>query len=208
MANSLGELLGLGATFAIGAAFFSAVSEEQSALLSAGVMTATGVIEGTIVGWAQGSVLRRAIAGISRRAWVMATVVGAVIAWFLGSLPMLLISFSNGDSSRAIEEPPQAIGLLLAAGLGLVAGLILSAAQWLVLRRYVAKAWWWLPANAVAWAAGMPLLFAGIDLAQTQGSIVGGVIVMAVCIAITGAVVGAIHGVILIALATRYWSRQ
>lgn len=201
IANAIGELLGLGATFAIGAGFFSAVSEEQSALLSAGVMTTAGAIEGAIVGWAQWFVLRRAIVGITRRAWMMATVIGAVIAWFLGSLPALLSSLSSGDTSRAIEEPPQGVVLLLAVGLGLVAGLILSAAQWMVLRRYVAKAWWWLPANAIAWAAGMPILFAGIDLAQTQESIVEQVIVMAVCIAVTGAVVGAIHGVILIALA-------
>jgi hypothetical protein len=52
----------------------------------------------------------------------------------------------------------------------------------------------WLPANALAWAAGMPLIFAGMDLAQKTGSVVSAVAVMTAIIALSGVVVGAIHG--------------
>ena len=125
---------------------------------------------------------------------MIATVLGAVIAWFFGSIPMTMAGLSNPSDAPVAAEPPQALVLLLAAGMGLVAGLILSAAQWRALRNHVAGAWVWLPANALAWAAGMPLIFAGVDLAQKAGSVPGGIVVMAASIALAGAVVGAIHG--------------
>jgi hypothetical protein len=91
--------------------------------------------------------------------------------------------------------------MLMAAGMGLVAGLILASAQWRALRRYTQKAWWWLPANSLAWAAGMPLIFAAIDLAQTSGGVAQGVAIMAGALLLVGALVGAIHGLALVKLA-------
>jgi hypothetical protein len=153
-----------------------------------------------VVGFAQWVVLRHTIQGISWRSWVLATIIGALIAWFFGSIPMTMASLSQPSASTPASEPPQTVVLLLAAGMGLVAGLILSLAQWRVLRKQVKKAWLWLPANALAWAVGMPIIFAAVDLAQQTGSIAGGVMVMAAGITLAGAVVGAIHGPALIYL--------
>ncbi|NIS67671.1 MAG: hypothetical protein GTO12_01575 [Proteobacteria bacterium] len=200
--NSLGELLGLGATLALGATLFSSVTDAQGtgpALLTALLMTATGALEGLIVGWAQWSVLRYAVAGITRRSWVVATIVGAILAWMLGSIPMTVAGLSGASASAVAEEPPQALVLILAAALGLGAGLILSVAQWRVLKGHVNRAWRWLPANALAWAAGMPLIFAGIDLAQKVDQPFYAILAIGSIIAIAGALVGAIHGVALIA---------
>ena len=89
LANALGELVGLGATFAIGFGLFSGLSDIPgigAVLLSAGLMTTTGVLEGGVVGFAQWVVLRHAIQGISWRSWVLATIIGALIAWFFGSI--------------------------------------------------------------------------------------------------------------------------
>lgn len=202
IANSLGELVGLGATLALGTTLFSGVAEMQGvgpALLTAFLMTATGALEGIIVGWAQWSVLRYAITGITRRTWIVATIVGGVLAWMLGSIPMTIAGLSSGSASSVAEEPPQAFVLLLAAALGLGAGLILSVAQWWVLRDHVTRAWRWLPANALAWGAGMPLIFAGIDFAQKLDQIFFAILAMGLIIAIAGAIVGAIHGVALVA---------
>jgi hypothetical protein len=163
-------------------------------------MTVTGVLEGAVVGLAQWFVLRSAIQGVGRRPWVIATILGAVIAWFFGSIPMTLANLSQQPASAAASEPSQGVVLLLAAGMGLVAGLILSVAQWRVLRRHVEKAWLWLPANALAWAAGMPLIFGAVDLAQKAGSALGAIMVMIAGIALAGAVVGAIHGIALLSL--------
>jgi hypothetical protein len=204
LANALGELVGLGATFAIGFGLFSDLSDTPgvgAALLSAGLMTTTGVLEGGVVGFAQWLVLRKAIPGMGWRLWVIATIIGAVIAWFFGSIPMTMMSLSQPTTSTPASEPPQALVLLLAAGMGLVAGLILSVAQWQVLRKQVKKAWLWLPANALAWAAGMPIIFAAVDLAQLADSIGGSVMVMAAGITLAGAIVGAIHGLALLYLA-------
>jgi hypothetical protein len=137
-ANALGELVGLGATFAIGFGLFSGLPDTPgigAALLSAGLMTTTGILEGGVVGNAQWLVLRKAIPGIGWRPWVIATIIGAVIAWFFGSIPMTMISLFQPTTSTSASEPPQALVLLLAAGMGLVAGLILSIVQWRVLRK-------------------------------------------------------------------------
>jgi hypothetical protein len=204
MANALGELVGLGATFAIGFGLFSGLSDIPgigAALLNAGMMTTTGVLEGSVVGSSQWMVLRKTIPSIGWRPWVIATIIGAVIAWFFGSIPMTMMSLSQPTASTPASEPSQTMVLMLAAGMGLIAGAILSVVQWRVLRKQVRKAWLWLPANALAWAVGMPIIFAAVDLAQLADSIGGSVMVMAAGITLAGAVVGAIHGLALIYLA-------
>ena len=204
LANSLGELLGLGATFAIGIGLFSGLAETPgpaAALVTVGLMAATGVLEGAIVGLAQWWVLRDAIPRLTRRAWVWATILGALIAWFLASLSMSFADFSQPTDPSAVSESPQSLVLLVAAGMGLGAGLVLSLVQWRVLRKQVDRAWLWLPANALAWAAGMPLIFAAVDLAQKATSTLGSIAVMAAGIALAGAIVGAIHGRALLYLA-------
>jgi len=211
VANSVGELLGLGATFLIGAGLFAGLSDAPGigpALLTAALMTATGALEGVIVGLAQWIVLGRAIVGIPRRSWVVATAIGGVVAWLFGSIPMTLARLSADAGASTAQEPPQAMVLLMASAMGLVAGVVLSAAQWISFRRQVPRAWRWLPANAIAWAAGMPLIFAGIDLAQKLASRLMVVVVMGVTIALAGSVVGAIHGVALVVLVAEIEARR
>jgi hypothetical protein len=203
-ANSLAELLGLGATFALDILLFTRLGDPQTVLAAAGMIlltTATGAIEGTVVGVLQWSVLRRPFPQVTRRAWVVATVVGAVVAWFLGSLPSTLMGLGSEQSGAASQEPETWLMMLLAAGMGLFLGVILALPQWRVLRRAVKSAWVWLPANAVAWALGMPVIFAAVDLAYNTGAVAGAVAVMAAALALTGAVVGAVHGVALVWLA-------
>jgi hypothetical protein len=206
LANSLAELVGLGATFAIGMGLFSGLDETSGAaptIMSALLMTSSGVIEGVVVGLAQWWVLRDLWPAISWRSWAPATVVGALVAWFLGSLPMTLAGLSGADQGQPVQEPEAAAMTLLAAGMGLVAGLVLAFPQWRVLRTTARRAWLWLPANSVAWAAGMPIIFAAVDLAIERGTVVGGVVTMAVALLVAGAVVGAIHGTALVYLARR-----
>ena len=137
-------------------------------------------------------------------AWVVATVVGAVIAWFLGSLPSTLIDMGGQQTGAASQEPPAIVVSLLAAGMGLFLGAVLGIPQWLVLRRVVKGAWLWIPANCLAWALGMPVIFAMVDRAYAvyaAGSIAGAVVVLAGTLALAGAVVGAVHGLALVKLA-------
>ncbi len=167
-ANSLAELLGLGATFALDILILARVAAAGTALaslLGIVLLAATGAVEGAVVGVMQWSVLRRPFPAIARRAWVLATVVGAVVAWFLGSLPSTLIDMGGQEADAAAQEPPFLVVMLLAAGMGLVLGAVLGYPQYRVLRKAVADAWIWIPANCLAWALGMPVIFASVDRA-------------------------------------------
>lgn len=89
----------------------------------------------------------------------------------------------------------------LAEAMGLGLGLVLAFPQWRVLRTAVPRAWVWLPANAAAWAVGMPIIFALIDLAQRSSSTAVIILTILMGLFITGAVVGAVHGLALVWLA-------
>jgi hypothetical protein len=187
-ANAAGELVGLGAVAA--ALAFLAPRAADAPWFVPGVILLGG-FEGVVVGTAQAWALRRALPRLDARAWIVATTVGAITAWLLGMLPSL---FLGGDTPPPPIDDRQK--LALAAALGLVAGPILAAFQVAELRRHVRGAGWWLAANGVAWAAGMPVLFvaAGSGAGPLRG---------AAFIAAAGAMVGAIHGLALRALVGR-----
>jgi len=200
LANSAAETVGLGGAFLAGYAIVSLVGAREgsvSALLLGGLAIALGMLEGAIVGAAQGLVLRRRLPGLSVRKWVLGTAAGALVAWTLGMLPSTIMSFGPQQAGPAAADIPDLFVYAAAAGLGAVAGTILASAQWLVLRRHVSKAWRWLPANAAAWMVGMPMTFIAADRIQPQTLpvVIGFSILVAVALA--GAVVGAIHGFIL-----------
>ncbi len=184
-ANTLGEIFGLGGTFAVGALAISRLGDQPGVLfvvISFLVAVFSGAIEATIVGFAQWWAIHPWFQTITRRAWWTATLIGALIAYVLGYLPSTIMHLgeqaAQAQPAAASQgaEPAQWVILLLAAGLGVVAGAMLSFAQWLVLRKRVKGAGWWIPANMLAWMVGMPLIFWGIDAAQKgqpvwQGSI-------------------------------------
>ena len=94
-------------------------------------------------------------------------------------------------------EPGPGLTLVLAAGLGLVTGPILGGAQGRVLRqaRPDVRGWPW--ANALAWAFGMPVIFAGTDRVPWNGPLPARIAALyLVCLA-AGLVVGAVHGAVL-----------
>jgi hypothetical protein len=205
-ANAWAELLGLGATFLLGYGLFAYLEEPQTPLAVLGfvlLMTSTGIVEGTIVGWFQWIIVRRLFEKISFKHWWLATLIGALAAWFLGSLPSSLMGMGAEEAGSTPMEPPLALMLLLAAGMGLVLGVILGLPQWRVLQKYVKRAWTWLLANSLAWGVGMALIFAGIDLAQRGSSIAVTVLIMVLTLFITGAMVGAIHGLFLVRLGVK-----
>lgn len=203
-ANAIGELLGLGMTFTVIAWVFSGMDNQtgtMTVLASFLVAVASGAFEATLVGLAQWWAMHPWFPAITRRAWWLATLVGALVAYVLGYLPSTLMSLGEGTSQSQVAEPPQWIVLLLAAGLGAVAGAVLSFAQWLVLRKKVSRAGWWVPANMLAWLVGMPIIFLGIDAAQRGQPLAQTVLLLAGCLLLTGAIVGAIHGAFLVKLA-------
>ena len=202
-ANALGEMVGLGATSAVIALAFSGLDEQAgvgSVLLLFLLAVASGAIEATVVGLAQWWAMHPWFPAITRRAWWVATLVGALIAYVLGYLPSTLMSLGSDSSQSQVTEPPQWMVLLLAAGMGAVAGAVLSFAQWRALRNRVLHAGWWVPANMLAWSAGMPIIFWGIDAAQKGQPLPQMILLLASCLLLSGAVVGGIHGAVLVRL--------
>jgi len=203
VANGLGEMFGLGLAFTVGALVMSLLGESQNALVilvSFLVAVASGAIEATIVGLAQWWAMHPWLPTIQRRDWWLATLFGALLAYVLGYLPTTLMSLTEQSSPQGtpVQEPDQWVVLLLAVGLGLVGGAVLSFAQWLVLRKKVSRANVWIPANMLAWLVGMPLIFWGIDIAGRLESMVCVAGFVAGVLLLTGLVVGAIHGAFLL----------
>jgi len=211
LANALSELFGLGLTFVITGLVFSQLDNQgtvTSVLLTFVFAVLSGGVEATVVGLAQWWAMRPWFTNISRFAWWRGTLIGALIAYVLGYLPSTLMSMGQATSQSApMEEPAQWVILLLAAGMGAVGGVVLSFAQWLELRRAVKGAGIWIPANMLAWAFGMPVIFWGVDMAFKMAAIWQSVLVMAGSLFIAGAVVGAIHGAFLVRLAEKSMQR-
>lgn len=201
-ANTLAELLGLGTTGLL----IATLAPQLDTALLAGLMVGSGaVLEGVLVGVLQSSALRTALPRISARSWTGATTLGAGVAWALGVMPSTLMDL--GEGAAAATEPGALLVFGLAALLGLVLGPILATPQWWVLRQHVGRAGWWIGANALAWALGMPLIFVGIDLMMASGSLAIQVGLGALTLTLTGATVGAVHGLVLTWLVGRHRRR-
>jgi hypothetical protein len=198
-ANSLAELTGLGTVAALGYVIASQVGEPHGTLqvmAFATVFILLGAFEGLVVGWAQANVLRPRLPKL--HGWVRATVIGAAVSWALGMAPSTVMSLREVTEASTPPEVSEPLRLLLAAGLGLVAGPALAFFQWRVLRNHVQNAGWWLLGNAVAWAVGMPIVFLGAHMgAYTTSPLLVGLAVGAALV-LAGAAVGAIHGRVLL----------
>ena len=205
IANGWAECAGLGTTFSLGrliAPFLENRSGAATVLGGALLAVLLGIIlEGVVVGVAQERVLRQRLVELKPRSWVTATAAGAGLAWLAGMVPSTILALSSGESPETQPaEPGAMVQYALAMGLGFVTGPILGVAQWTVLRGGVEHPGRWLWANALAWAAGMPIIFAGMDLVPWSGSIAWVIVsIYAVC-GVAGLVVGAIHGRLLVQL--------
>jgi hypothetical protein len=205
-ANALGEMFGLGLTFAVGAVVISGLGNQQSAvviLLTFLVAVASGAIEATLVGLAQWWAMHPWFPMIKRVSWWLATLFGALVAYVLGYLPSTLMSLGEqaSQTQTPAAEPAQWQILLLAAGLGAVGGIVLAFPQWLTLRRNVPGASIWIPANMLAWLVGMPIIFWAIDAAQKLDGMTQIIPFIAGVLLLVGLLVGGIHGIFLTHLA-------
>ena len=199
LANAVGETVGLGGTLVISALLLLNAQKTMSVLPAAALAVLAGTfIEGITVGTAQWLVLRRPLKSIRWRTWVLATAIGAFVAWTLGMIPSTFM-FAGADSGGA--APAQISDLViyaLAAMMGFVLGPILGVPQWLVLRHHLPKAGWWVLANALAWMVGMVIVFIGTNFIPPEGISLNVAFVLLIFLFIAGAAVGAIHGLVLV----------
>ncbi len=129
-----------------------------------------GLVIGTAVGFAQWVVLRRR---------------HARVVWWV---PLSIIGFGIGKAiSEAVTPSTPSLGTDLLAGA--IIGAVVGLAQWLVLRRVVPSAWWWILATTVAWMAAWALIE---PLERSEGSAIAvAYIVGAIAAGVAGIVTGA-----------------
>jgi hypothetical protein len=108
------------------------------------------VASGAALGILQWLVLRHRISESTR--WIFATAIGWLVGWglFLFATPSEL-AFASG----------------------LVVGGCTGIAQWLILRKEVHWAGWWLPISALAWTTGLNVLSGGFLAGATPGALTG-----------------------------------
>ena len=107
-----------------------------------------GTVIGASLGIAQWLILRRFIA---RAGW-----------WVLASIVGLAVGFGVCSAVLFADDFAQDVGFAIAGAVaGTVIGAALGIAQWLVLRRHVARAGWWVLASAVGVA-----IFETVDFAM------------------------------------------
>ncbi len=209
-ANAIAELIGLGGSAMVLVGLMRAIDTETpvGAVGVAVVSVILGtLLEGVLVGLLQWRVLRDPLPELKRADWVRGTAIGAAIAWILGMLPSTILSLAAGGgaggpgaAAAPPAGPPDWLAYTLAASMGLVLGPILGTPQWVILRRHVQHAGWWIPANALAWMVGMPLVFVGA-MNVPPGPITAWTVTVAVVpVLAAGAAVGAVHGIALLRL--------
>jgi MFS family permease len=137
----------------------------RAALLGFLMVVAGGLVEGTALGVLQAGVLAERLGRRGRRAWVAVTLALAGLGWAIGSAPATL-SADPGDNGAA---PPLAAVLAGAAGIGLVLGALLGAAQaWVLTRRAARPASHpgrWVLGSALGWTVAMTVIFGGATTA-------------------------------------------
>ncbi|HSK33415.1 MAG TPA: hypothetical protein VK903_08020 [Propionicimonas sp.] len=189
LACALAETVGM--TAASGAAkAVLALSDEPGALGGAPValalVVAGGLVEGTALGVAQGFVLSTIWPALGIRRYVAVTVVVAGLGWAAGSAPGVLAADDGG------ADPPLTVMLAGAAGIGLLMGPLLGAAQAWAIGPAVRHPWRWVVANTVAWPPAMMAIFLGASRPEKDWS----VLTVLALGAVTGVVAGALLGVL------------
>jgi hypothetical protein len=138
---TLGEALGFTVPAAVGIAVTGASWGPLSSLVA---IVLAGSVEGALLGAAQGDCLYRWRVFPARRRWIVATSLGAAVAWTLGMLPSTIGSFRWTATTAALAGVG---GLMLLVSLPL--------AQYFVLRDHVRRPALWIPINMAAWLIGI-----------------------------------------------------
>jgi hypothetical protein len=149
LATFLGEALGFGVPGAIGAVAVALAVPEAALIV---LMIGAGSIEGAALGLAQSIGMQRDLPFVPRWDWVCATALAAACAWALG--------MTFGTQAERLADVSIALAVIAAGLVGITIVLSIGTAQWLVLRRYLSNARWWIAANAAAWLLGVGVVFA------------------------------------------------
>lgn len=173
----IGELIGFIPPAATGAALV--VLDASEIVLVAGLVAA-GVVEGLVLGRAQGIVLRQLIPGVT--GWAEATGAAAGLAWLAGMGGSSLVG-SAGAKGLILAVPGWIIGLLA-----------MGVLQSWRLRSVVPGAKRWIPATTFAWLIGVAIPVVALSVVPNQWPPSVHILVAIPAAVAMGATVGAITG--------------
>ncbi|WP_280236018.1 hypothetical protein [Nocardia cyriacigeorgica] len=139
--------------------------------VAAAALALAGMVEGAVLGWFQSSVLCTAVPRLDRGRWVLATAIGATVAWTVAVTMILAEGFQRWPTAAAVP--------MLTAG-ALVIVFSLGVSQWFVLRDHVVDAGGWIGATAAGWAVGL-LVFTAITSPLWQPGQSGWVVLAIAC---------------------------
>ena len=173
---TLGEAVVFSVPAAVGVAVTGASSGPLPTLVA---IVLAGTVEGAMLGAAQADCLYRWRVLPVRRWWIVATSVGAAVAWSLGMLP----STYDLRWTAATAVVAGVGGLMLLTSLPL--------AQYFVLRDHVRRAALWIPINIAAWLLGIAWTLAPspVDESTQLGPLILIYGIAGLCMAATVAIV-------------------
>jgi len=150
---------------------------------------------------------RRPIGWLSLLLWVLASGVGWGLIPFL-ALGVIIPVFRALFSEQTITGPTEFTYALQAAILGLLLGVLLGAVtgvlQWLILRRHIAQAYWWIAATAAGLGLGIALGFVSLRPMFAGATSAGGSYYFMV---LAGLVPGVITGLLQRQVLRRHFNR-
>lgn len=159
-----------------------------STVVMLGLTIVAALVQGAVLGAAQGTVLR-AVVPVRLVRWIGATAFGVALGWsmIVASAPTL------GGADRALASIPLSLTLV---GLGF--GLAVGFCQWVVLRDHVDGIGWIL-ANAVGWAIALLIVVGAVASAGAGGAVA--LAIGATAAVISGGVIGLVTGAVLVRIA-------
>jgi hypothetical protein len=126
------------------------------------LLTLSAVPEGLVLGSLQARELRRFVAGLSPRRWIVVTVLVGTLGWGVGGfVPLFVVPDAGASAGR---EPGLAAIAAYAAAFGGLIGAAFGAGQALALPRGGPSAGRWILGNALGWAAGLPAIYLAASL--------------------------------------------
>ncbi len=163
----------------------------QAAWLALAAVVAGGLVEGTALGLLQARALRPWLDARRRRRWAAATIAVAGVGWAAASAPAAL---ADPGGAAGDQQPSWSVVLPGAAGLGLLMGAALGAAQVWALRGAVPHPWRWVGASAAGWAPAMAVVFAGATAPSDPLSLSASVALGVTTGVLAGLALGAVTG--------------
>jgi hypothetical protein len=118
----------------------------------------TAFLLGAILQW---MLLDRVVPGAER--WVIATPVAALAVAFPNLILQLMVGENIANSNLSVGMK-WVIGIPLFALIGGMTGAVVGIGQWLVLRRSLSRAGWWIGISALGWGLATGALTAFLEL--------------------------------------------